>query len=110
MDIIHKKKHSTSDDQPRTQETELLNCWEVLGCGREPGGDRADIDGVCLAALAEEHDGVNGGINGGRRCWRIVGTIYEGSMEGDACNKLAHCAHCRFFSRVLNEMGEDYAI
>jgi hypothetical protein len=91
-------------------EGKLMNCWEYLECGREPGGVNAAERGVCLAALAEQHDGINGGVNGGRHCWRIAGTICEGSMEGTAASRLSHCAHCNFFHVVLEEMREDYQV
>ena len=110
MDTSRETKQAAMDEIPQSQETRLLNCWEVNSCGREPGGRRVAAEGVCQAALAEEHNGVNGGINGGRHCWRISGTVYEGDMQGSIANKLAHCAHCRFFSRVLNEMGENHVI
>ena len=84
-----------------------LNCWEATGCGREPGGKNAE-HGVCPAAVAREHDGINNGCNGGRHCWRIAGTLCGGQVRGAFASKLVNCAYCEFFGNVLDEMGSNY--
>jgi hypothetical protein len=84
-----------------------LNCWEVLWCGREPGGVKAEELGVCPAAIQESLDGVNHGKNAGRCCWAIAGTFCKGSMEGCLARKLTSCLKCEFFKLVAGEEEED---
>ncbi len=79
------------------------NCWEVLSCGREPGGANAGELGVCPAATDTTVDGVNGGRNGGRVCWTIAGTFCGGSIQGTSAKKRLTCLHCEFFDRVQRE-------
>jgi len=77
------------------------NCWEALKCGRGPGesGQR------CPAAMDASADGVNGGVNGGRICWAIAGTLCDGRPEGTQANNLASCLGCHFFRQVVEEEG-----
>ena len=42
------------------------NCWEVLECGRAPGGNKAEEEGVCPAPVAVKCNGINHGKNAGR--------------------------------------------
>ncbi len=79
------------------------NCWEVLACGREPGGANVAELGVCPAATDTSADGVNGGTNGGRVCWTIAGTFCGGSIQGSSARKKLTCLHCEFFDRVQRE-------
>lgn len=81
------------------------NCWEVLRCGREPGGAKSGLDGPCTAALEKEADGVNGGRNGGRVCWAISGTFCGMQVEGTEAMKFVSCLSCDFFFQVLQEEG-----
>ena len=81
------------------------NCWDVLQCGREPGGEAARRDGVCPAAIRTKADGVNSGTNGGRVCWAIAGTFCGLDDESSAQGKLISCLNCDFFFQVLQEEG-----
>ncbi len=78
----------------------LLNCWEFTGCGREPGGDRADDLGVCPAAADRRFDGINGGKNGGRTCWVVAGTAGRVDPEGIFASAETPCSRCRFYHLV----------
>jgi hypothetical protein len=82
-----------------------VNCWEVLECGREPGGSKVDLDGPCPAAVDGGANGVNGGVNGGRVCWAISGTFCGMQVEGSEAQRLISCFVCDFFSQVLQEEG-----
>ena len=82
-----------------------MNCWEVLGCGREPGGAKEQLDGPCKAAVDSSADGINGGSNGGRICWAISGTFCGMEANGSQAAKLTSCITCDFFSQVLQEEG-----
>jgi len=81
------------------------NCWEILKCGREPGGDKVHLDGPCPASQDPSGDGVNGGSRGGRVCWAISGTFCGREVGGSEAAKLISCFSCDFFSQVLREEG-----
>ena len=54
-----------------------LNCWEFKNCVRNLDGGNAVELGVCPAAVAK----VFHGINGGRYCWGIAGTLCGGTVQ-----------------------------
>jgi len=82
-----------------------VNCWDILKCGREPGGPKVQLDGPCPAAVDKEADGTNSGTNGGRVCWAISGTFCGTEVGGSEATKLLSCFTCDFFSLVLQEEG-----
>ena len=84
-----------------------LNCWEVRDCGREPGGVNAASDGVCPAATDWRLNRVHDGVNGGRACWAVIGTLCGGERQGSYGRKLAHCRECDFFKRVVSEESSE---
>ncbi len=84
------------------------NCWEILNCGREPGGARAAELGVCPAATERRVDRINSGRNGGRCCWVVTGTLCGGRAQGAFLQKMRSCTHCPFFRRVRREEGANY--
>jgi hypothetical protein len=99
------------------------NCWEVKQCGRQPQGAKVNELGVCPAAVEKRLNGVNEGVNGGRACWAIAGTLCGGEVQGTFALKLGNCMTCEFYRQVhLEESGhcapvgrildaiEDYAI
>jgi len=79
------------------------NCWEFKKCERELGGVKCEELGVCPASTEKRVDGVNGGVNGGRCCWAITGTLCRGVVEGTFCKKLLNCLHCDFYVLVIQE-------
>jgi len=86
------------------------NCWEVMRCGREPGGVNA-AQGVCPAAVPGEHDGTNGGEARGRTCWVLDGVLcprLEG-IEGKGA-RLRACLKCAFLTRVMDDEGRDFVL
>jgi len=85
-----------------------MNCWEFFDCGREPNGNKARELGVCPAATHAELDGVNDGINGGRSCWAIAGTLCDGEVQGSYAQKIGNCLKCDFHSFVHSQQGDDY--
>ena len=85
-----------------------VNCWEVKGCGREPGGKNVQRLGVCPAATDERLSGLHGGKNAGRACWVIAGTLCEGKVQGTFAQKYQDCTQCDFFRQVRMEEGSDY--
>lgn len=86
------------------------NCWEVMKCGREPGGENADELGVCPAAVFDRLDGAHGGKNAGRVCWVVAGTMCGGEVHGSFAIKCQDCRKCEFYQAVREEEGEDFLI
>jgi len=84
------------------------NCWELIFCGREPNGIKVGELGVCPAATNTRHDKKNGGINGGRYCWKIVGTMCGGILQGEWSKKINDCYACKFFQHVEKQEGADF--
>jgi hypothetical protein len=87
--------------------TVKLNCWEVKQCGREPGGKSKDL-GVCPASVEKRLDGMHGGINAGRACWMVAGTLCFGKVQGTFAGKYDTCKRCDFFNLVKQEEGAEY--
>lgn len=86
-----------------------INCWEFKKCGREPGGAKASDLGVCPAAAEKAVDGSNHGINGGRVCWYVAGTLCGGKVQGTFAAKLPNCRECEFYRLVIKEEGAEAA-
>ena len=63
------------------------NCWEFKKCGRESQGPNAEELGVCQAYLENKLDGVHGGMNAGRSCWVVAGTMCGGNLQGTYAQK-----------------------
>ena len=87
----------------------LKNCWEEKNCGRQPGGDHVDTLGECPAVSAFTCHRVNNGINGGRACWAVAGTLCGGKVQGRFADKVKGCANCDFFHQVAQEEGRALA-
>lgn len=85
---------------------ERRNCWEVMKCGREPGGAQAGELGACPSAEDQRFDGVNNGKNGGRFCWAVAGTLCGGKQQGTFAQKLENCFNCRFYREVELQEGK----
>lgn len=92
----------------RSEEKSKKNCWEVMKCGREPGGKYASHFGVCPATGDTTNGGVHGGKNAGRACWMVAGTSSGGKPEGTFVEKCLECSKCRFYKRVKREEGENF--
>lgn len=84
-----------------------LNCWQYKHCGREAGGKNAHELGICPATMAKEVDTLHGGVNGGRCCWAVTGTLCEGKVQGSVGAKTKNCLKCEFFQLVSQEEGND---
>ncbi len=61
-------------------------------CGREPGGQKTNVQGICPASTEKRLHGVHGGTNGGRACWVISGTMCDGDIQGTFANKYSNCS------------------
>jgi hypothetical protein len=83
------------------------NCWDHMLCGRELSGDAVKQFGVCPVVKYSGYNRVNGGYNGGRYCWRLVGTF----IDEVCCPKaleLGDCKKCEFYQIVKHEEGESF--
>ena len=89
---------------------QAANCWQITQCGREPGGKRVTTDGVCPAAIDKSCDGINRGINAGRVCWAVAGTLCEGRPQGMFAMKIESCVKCEVFKRIAEEEGSDFIL
>ncbi len=85
------------------------NCWEFKKCGRQTGGFKNEQLGVCPAATEKRLHGSNGGINAGRACWIVAGTLCGGQVQGTFALKMANCMECEFFLSVRQEQGQEFA-
>ena len=81
----------------------VVNCWDHMKCGREPGGEHVAEMGVCPAATAVKLHGMNGGTNGGRICWFVAGTMCGGELQGSVAKKFERCYECEFYKLVQDE-------
>jgi hypothetical protein len=84
------------------------NCWEFLDCGREPGGAKVEELEVCPAAVDTRADGINGGKNGGRACWAIVGSFAGKIPSCPFPTAIKDCFGCKFYWLVSQEEGSDF--
>jgi hypothetical protein len=75
------------------------NCWEVKNCGRQPGGAKAAEFGVCPASTEKKLKGIHEGINAGRCCWAVAGTLCGGKVQGVFAMKMQNCMNCEFYNR-----------
>lgn len=80
-----------------------LNCWEFMKCGRQPGGVHVAKLGICPAAQESSLNGVHSGINAGRSCWILTGTLCGGEVQGTFAKKFKNCEICNFYQTVKKE-------
>lgn len=84
------------------------NCWEFKRCGRQKDGSQCHLLGVCPAATDERLDSVHGGLNAGRACWLIAGTLCGGELQGTFAKKMKNCLQCDFYLKVKKEEGGNF--
>ncbi|MBU0508719.1 hypothetical protein KKH27_07785 [bacterium] len=85
-----------------------INCWQFKRCGRQPGGSKAAEFGVCPAFIETRTHTINGGVNGGRACWAIAGTLCAGKVQGTFALKIGDCTACSFYVLVTLEESTTY--
>lgn len=84
------------------------NCWEFMGCRKNVSGFTSDEFGVCPAVTCKTLNGVHGGMNGGRVCWMVTGTMCGNKIQGSYQYKAENCIECDFFHQIKNEEGKKY--
>ncbi|UCG78607.1 MAG: hypothetical protein JSV21_01865 [Nitrospirota bacterium] len=80
-----------------------LNCWEFKRCGRQPQGHNVEKLGLCPATLEVRLDGIHDGVNAGRACWAVAGTLCGGKVQGSFAQKFKNCETCDFYMSVRDE-------
>jgi hypothetical protein len=80
-----------------------LNCWEHKKCGRQPGGHKALELGICPVTTHAELHGAHDGMNAGRACWVIAGSLCGGKIQGTYAQKLTNCWRCDFMNAVKKD-------
>jgi len=85
-----------------------LNCWEFKKCGRELDGVNAKELGVCPAATETKAHGLHEGLNAGRVCWIIAGTLCNGKIQGTFAHKIGNCKTCDFYIHVITGEREKF--
>lgn len=83
--------------------TLMLNCWEVMNCGKEPGGANTADGGACPVAEDRMLWGKNRGLYAGRCCWNILGTLCGGASQSTLEAKMDACSRCDFFDMVKHQ-------
>ena len=76
-----------------------------MQCGREPGGKKVAMLGVCPAAADSIFHGFNEGNNAGRICWLVAGTFCNEKVQGTFAEKQSSCKDCDFYKQVHAEEG-----
>jgi len=80
-----------------------VNCWEYKKCERQPGGKRVQELGICPVTTHQALHGAHGGLNAGRACWVVAGSLCGGKVQGSYAQKLADCWRCDFMNDVKQE-------
>lgn len=84
-----------------------VNCWEYMQCGRVSCEAGDTEGGVCPVVEAEYYHGVNEGVNGGRFCWAVAGTLCHGQVQGTFAQKAMDCMKCEFYGQLYRQFGYD---
>ena len=80
-------------------DTELLNCWDLIHCGRQKGGKKVSELGECIASK----EGM------GHSCWAVAGTLCGGKIQGTTAQKIGYCTSCevyQIYNRSKGELGK----
>ena len=83
-----------------------VNCWEFRKCGRQPGGEQAEEQGVCPVTGHRKLHGIHGGVNAGRACWIVAGTMCGGKVAGTFAKALGNCWKCDFYTSVRSREND----
>lgn len=84
------------------------NCWEFNHCGRELGGEKSKIQGVCNSVTFTAFNGTNCGFNSGRYCWSVSGSLKDGPKTCVHNPPLEDCTQCDFYLFVKREENVNF--
>ncbi len=87
---------------------EKLNCWQYKRCGRGPGDSNSQGLGVCPAASEPQNNDIHQGLNAGRSCWVVSGTLCDDDVQGSFASKVKSCMDCDFYRLVASEEGDSF--
>jgi len=62
----------------------------------------------CPATQEARFDGVHDGVNAGRTCWVVAGTMCGGEPQGTFAKKCINCIDCDFYQLVKEEEGANF--
>jgi hypothetical protein len=74
-------EHKNPHEKPFREQMMKKNCWEFKNCGRQNGGSKVREFEICPVATDSSHQGKNGGLNSGRYCWKVAGTLCGGKFR-----------------------------
>jgi methyl-accepting chemotaxis protein len=77
-------------------DTELLNCWDLVNCERQKGGNKVNELGECIASK----EGM------GHSCWVIAGTLCFGKIQGTHAQKIGLCSSCKVYHLYNRSKGK----
>jgi len=80
-----------------------INCWEFKKCERYPGGKNEKELGTCPVTTDKRLDSTHGGLNAGRACWVVAGSMCGGMIQGSFAQKFLNCKECDFYDKVKKE-------
>jgi len=73
-----------------------------------PGENHEKDLGICPVFLEKRLNGVHGGVNAGRACWVVAGSLCGGKVQGSFAKKHENCEKCDFYQAVRKEEGPQY--
>ena len=85
-----------------------FNCWEILQCGRQAGGENVQELGLCPVSVEGIGSNANGGTCRGRICWAVAGTLCIGEVQGTFAKKRKSCLMCPMYYLVRDEEGANF--
>ncbi len=74
---------------------EKVNCWEFMKCGKAYG--------ECPVTTETRLHQIHGGVNAGRACWVVAGSLCGGVAQGTFSKKFGNCSKCDFYNHVKRE-------
>ncbi len=79
------------------------NCWEVMGCAYGPSSRGTK---TCPVVTETRLHNIHGGINAGRACWVVAGTLCHDEAGKRFASKMETCFECSFYRRIHMEEPE----
>lgn len=72
---------------------------------RESNGMMVSKFGICPATMERRLNGAHSGMNAGRACWVVAGTMCGNRIQGTFASKFKGCRLCDFYIAVMKEEG-----
>jgi len=81
-----------------------------MGNRKHSGNNGKKKCSECPVPSNANYNGINGGKNGGRVCWIILGTLCNENQQLVGTRQLEGCADCDFYRAVKEEEGKDLCL